>query len=189
MRYTGDTVRRFAVPVRTASGTTIRLAIASGIASGQMQDKNAVEKGERFVSLEREQFRCWGATVWIGIAFAPQSAPKVFIGMMANRTLTFDRITTFDPYYFPPGLRFLYIAVVSCVLLIALWFKFVMLGIGGYLLNSVETEPRVGLVIGLLCGVSEALVVELLLSSSIYLLMSALGRSSSVRLIMRRKPP
>jgi hypothetical protein len=88
----------------------------------------------------------------------------VFIGMVANRTLTFDRITTFDPYYFPPGLRFLYIAVVSCVLLIALWFKFVMLGIGGYLLNSVETEPRAGLVIGLLCGVSEALVVELLLS-------------------------
>jgi hypothetical protein len=117
-----------------------------------VQDKNAVEKGERFVSLEREQFRCRGATVWIGIAFAPQSAPKVFIGMMANRTLTFDRITTFDPYYFPPGLRFLYIAVVSCVLLIALWFKFVMLGIGGYLLNSVETEPRVGLVIGLLIG-------------------------------------
>jgi hypothetical protein len=88
----------------------------------------------------------------------------VFIGMVANRTLTFDKITTFDPYYFPPWLRFLYIAVVSCVLLVALWFKFVMLGIGGYLLNDVKADPSAGLVIGLLCGVSEALVVELLLS-------------------------
>ena len=88
----------------------------------------------------------------------------VFIGMVANRTLTFDKITTFDPYYFPTWLRFLYIAIVSGVLLIALWFKFVMLGIGGYLLNDVKTDPSAGLVIGLLCGVSEALVVELLLS-------------------------
>jgi hypothetical protein len=50
------------------------------------------------------------------------------------------------------------------VLLVALWFDFVMLGIGGYLLNKVKTDPSAGLLIGLLCGVSEALVVEILLS-------------------------
>lgn len=83
---------------------------------------------------------------------------------VANRTLTFDKTTTFDPYYFPPWLRFLYIAIVSGVLLVALWFEFVMLGIDGYLLNDVKTDLSAGLVIGLLGGVSEALIVELLLA-------------------------
>lgn len=30
----------------------------------------------------------------------------VFIGFVANRTITFERVRTFDPYYFPPLLRF-----------------------------------------------------------------------------------
>jgi hypothetical protein len=88
----------------------------------------------------------------------------IFVSLVANQTLSFDKIRTFDPYGFPPWLRFFYIAIVSVVLFLALWFKFIMLGIGGYLLNDVKTDPSGGLVIGLLCGVSEALVVELLIS-------------------------
>jgi hypothetical protein len=65
-------------------------------------------------------------------------------------------------YYFPPWLRFSYIAIVSYVLVAALWFKFVMLGVGGYLLNDVKTDPAAGLAIGLVCGISEAVIVEVL---------------------------
>lgn len=88
----------------------------------------------------------------------------VFVGFVINRTITFEKIAQFDPYYFSPPLRFLYVSVVGYVLFAALWFKLVMLGLGGYLLNDVRTEPAAGLLIGLVCGVSEALVVELLLN-------------------------
>jgi hypothetical protein len=87
----------------------------------------------------------------------------VFIGFVANRTITFDKIRAYDPYYFPPWLRFFYVAIVSYVLFAALWYKFVMLGVGGYLLNDVKTDPAGGLAIGLVCGISEAVIVELLI--------------------------
>jgi len=88
----------------------------------------------------------------------------IFVGFVANRTITFEQIRVYDPYYFPPWLRFSYVAVVSYVLFAALWYKFVMLGVGGYLLNDVKTDPAGGLAIGLVCGISEALIVELLIS-------------------------
>jgi hypothetical protein len=88
----------------------------------------------------------------------------VFIGFAVNRTITFDKVRTFDPYYFPPLLRFFYIAIIGYVLFAALWFDFVMLGIGGYLLNNVKTDPAAGFAIGLACGIGEAAVVELLMS-------------------------
>jgi hypothetical protein len=88
----------------------------------------------------------------------------VFVAFVANRTLTFDKLLTFDPYYFSPLLRFVYVSVISYVMLAALWKDFVMLGVGGYLLNTVKQEPGAGFAIGLICGLGEAAVVELLLS-------------------------
>jgi hypothetical protein len=88
----------------------------------------------------------------------------VFTAFAINRTITFEKIRAYDPYYFSPTLRFFYISIISYVLMAALWFKFVMLGVGGYLLNDVKTDPAGGFMIGLLCGVSEAVIVELLLS-------------------------
>ena len=88
----------------------------------------------------------------------------VFIGFVANRTITFDKVRTFDPYYFQPRLRFFYVSILSYVLFAALWFKFVMLGVGGYLLNDVKTDAAAGFAIGLICGIGEAVIVELLIS-------------------------
>jgi hypothetical protein len=108
-----------------------------------------------------------GALAWPGPLFLlhPGAAlGVVFVAFVANRTITFDTLATFDPYYFPPWLRFFYIAIVSYVMFAALWYKFVMLGIGGYLLNDVKTDPAAGFAIGLACGIGEAVIVELLLS-------------------------
>jgi hypothetical protein len=88
----------------------------------------------------------------------------VFTAFVLNRTLTYEKIQTFDPYYFSPGLRFFYISIISYILLAALWFNVIMLGLGGVLLNDVRDKPEIGLLIGLVCGISEALVVELLVS-------------------------
>ncbi len=108
-----------------------------------------------------------GALAWLGALFLLHPGAVlgvVFIAFVANRTITFDKIRTFDPYHFPPWLRFFYIAIVSYVMFAALWFNFVMLGIGGYLLNDVKTQPAAGFAIGLVCGIGEAIIVELLIS-------------------------
>jgi hypothetical protein len=88
----------------------------------------------------------------------------VFTALVLNRTLTYEKIRTFDPYYFSPGLRFFYISVISYILFAALWFKVVMLGLGGILLNDVTDNPSIAVLIGLVCGVSEVVVVDLLVS-------------------------
>jgi hypothetical protein len=88
----------------------------------------------------------------------------VFTAFSLNRVMTFERINQLDPYYFSPWMRLFYTSVVAYVLLAALWFKVIMLGAGGFLLNDIRTDPAAGVVIGLVCGVSEAIVVQMLLS-------------------------
>jgi len=88
----------------------------------------------------------------------------VFTGLVINRTLKFDKMLDYDPYSFTPGMRILFVCIVSYLLLLALWFNVVMLGVGGLLLNSVTSIPSVALLIGLVCGVSEPIIVELLIS-------------------------
>jgi hypothetical protein len=88
----------------------------------------------------------------------------VFVGFVLNRSFTFEKITNFDAYAFSPWMRILFISVVSYVLLSALWFKVILLGAGSFLLNDVTTIPQAGFLIGMICGVSEPVVVQLLLS-------------------------
>ncbi|UWZ84963.1 hypothetical protein [Occallatibacter riparius] len=88
----------------------------------------------------------------------------VFAAFVANRSFTFELIRKMDPYAFTPLMRILFISLVSYVLLAVLWFNIIQLGAGGYLLNSVQTNPQAGFLIGLVCGVSEPVVVQILLS-------------------------
>jgi len=85
-------------------------------------------------------------------------------GFIANRSFGFDRISTFDPYYFSPVLRFFYVSIVSYALFVALWFNVFMLGAGGVLLNEVREKAEYALLIGFLCGFSEGVIVEVLQS-------------------------
>jgi hypothetical protein len=88
----------------------------------------------------------------------------VFAAFVANRSFTFEMIRKMDPYAFTPLMRILFISLVSYVLLAVLWFNIIQLGAGGYLLNDVRTIPQAGFLIGLVCGVSEPIVVQILLS-------------------------
>jgi len=88
----------------------------------------------------------------------------VFAAFVANRSFTFEMIRKMDPYAFTPPMRILFISLVSYVLLAVLWFNIIQLGAGGYLLNNVRTSPQTGFLIGLVCGVSEPVVVQILLS-------------------------
>jgi hypothetical protein len=87
----------------------------------------------------------------------------VFTGFVLNRGIEFDKLGSFDPYQFPPLLRFAYTTIIAYVLFVALWHQWLMLGIGGELLNDVTKHADAGFGIGLICGIAEAAIVELLI--------------------------
>lgn len=88
----------------------------------------------------------------------------VFVGFATNRLSTYEGVGQMDRYDFLPWIRFTWVLLVAYVLFAALWFEVFVLGVGNIVLNKVTTESRYGFLIGLVCGVSEALVAELLVS-------------------------
>lgn len=89
----------------------------------------------------------------------------VFFGFVSNRTMTFNTVKRFDPYQFSPLLRFAYTVTVSYVLFVVLWLKWVRLGSGDHIID-LQTDIGAGFVIGLVCGISEGMVVKLLMRIS-----------------------
>lgn len=103
--------------------------------------------------------------VWLLPAFLmlPGAAlGVVFIGFATNRLVSYDGIGCMDQYDFAPWQRFTWVVLIAYVLFIALWFDAFVLGVGNVELNRVTTEARFGLLIGLVCGISESLIAELL---------------------------
>jgi hypothetical protein len=88
----------------------------------------------------------------------------IFVGFATQRLTTYEKVGAVDQYDFTPWQRFVWVIIISYVLLAALWFKIFVLGVGNIELNKVVDEARYGFLIGLICGVAEATVVELLAS-------------------------
>jgi len=86
----------------------------------------------------------------------------VAMGFILNRKLEFENIGSFDPN-FSPNLRLTYVALLSYILFLTLWFSILVLGVGSYRLDDLPHHPANALLIGLLCGVSDAVVVDILL--------------------------
>ena len=87
----------------------------------------------------------------------------VFVGFATNTLLTFDKVGRLDQYDFFPWERFVWVSLIAFVLLAALWFDLFVIGIGNVALNKVREEPSFGFLIGLVCGISEALIADLLI--------------------------
>jgi len=88
----------------------------------------------------------------------------LFVVFAANRVQSYDDVGRTNRYGFSPWQQFIWVAIISYVLLAALWFKLFVLGVGNVLLNDVTEHAHYGFLIGLVCGISEALVAEQLLS-------------------------
>lgn len=88
----------------------------------------------------------------------------VFIGFFANRSLTYEAAGQFDKYNFDRFERFMWVSLVSIVLLTALWNKALVLGSGSLILNDVVEHPSYGFLIGMIAGIGEASLAELLTS-------------------------
>jgi hypothetical protein len=88
----------------------------------------------------------------------------VFIGFATNRLLSYESVGRMDRYDFVPWERFMWVILIAYVLLAALWFDVFVVGLGNIVLNKVTSEPGYGFLIGLVCGVAESLIAELLMS-------------------------
>jgi hypothetical protein len=69
-----------------------------------------------------------------------------------------------DQYDFVPWVRFTWIIIIAYVLFAAVWFDLFVIGVGNMTLNQVKKDYSYGFLIGLVCGVAEAVVVEMLMT-------------------------
>lgn len=69
-----------------------------------------------------------------------------------------------DQYDFVQWERVAWVVLIAYVLLAALWFNVFVLGVGNIVLNNVTTMPQYGFLIGLVCGLADSLIAELLVA-------------------------
>jgi hypothetical protein len=107
------------------------------------------------------------ALVWLvpAILILPGAALGiVFVGFASNRIFTYEAIGPMDQYDFVPWVRFTWIIIIAYVLFAAVWFDLFVIGVGNMTLNQVKKDYSYGFLIGLVCGVAEAVVVEMLMT-------------------------
>ncbi len=86
------------------------------------------------------------------------SCGLVLIGFLRNREISYDSFDAIYKYGMSPGRYLLLIMVLALVVLVLVAFKVFILGVGNVELSDVTNKPQIGLVIGLLCSISEPLV-------------------------------
>ena len=79
---------------------------------------------------------------------------------VSNRRMTIDNFDKIQRYGLSIKTYFVYLYIVTAVVLLLLWFKIVVHGIGSVTLNQVAEKPYFGLLIGLLCGISDPIIAD-----------------------------
>lgn len=80
---------------------------------------------------------------------------------MRLRQVSAELIGNFDPYDFSPLSRFFYVTLLATGIFVLLYFDVVKLGVGSTLLNEFMDKPAIGLLIGLIAGVSEPVLANI----------------------------
>jgi hypothetical protein len=101
----------------------------------------------------------------IGISIA-----VLLAGLWRNKTITWENIDYLDPDGYPPPIRILGVVLLSVVLMVILYKKVLILGVGSIELNNFVTSLDDGtinlsrasaMILGFLCGLSEVPVVKI----------------------------
>lgn len=95
------------------------------------------------------------------LVFAGIALGLILIGFLRNRLISYDNFDSIFRYRMPPSLYLLFISCLGLAILAIVGFNIVVLGIGNLSLNDVTANPVIGLMIGLLCSISEPLVSAL----------------------------
>lgn len=86
----------------------------------------------------------------------------VFFAFIRNLTLTFDTLGNFDPAHLAPVLRFILVGVLATILCIVMWAGLLEVDINGLKLHEFMTSPQAAIVLGIVCGYSDAYITSLL---------------------------
>lgn len=79
---------------------------------------------------------------------------------VTNNKLTLENFDKIQRYELPVTTYFIYLYILTAVVLVLLYFNVLVLGVGSTTLNQVSSQPPLGLLVGLLCGGSELLIAE-----------------------------
>jgi hypothetical protein len=86
------------------------------------------------------------------------------IGFSSARAMTYEKIDRFDQYDFLPWERYAWVVMLSFVLLTLFWFNLVGFSFGKAVdFKDIKDHPEYGFLIGMFCGLGEAVVVESLM--------------------------
>ena len=97
------------------------------------------------------------ATIAIGISLG-----VVFFAFMRNLALTFDTLGNFDPDQLSPWLRFTLVGVIAAILCILMSAGLIQLEVNGLALHKYATDLKAAVIVGILCGYSDAAITKLL---------------------------
>jgi hypothetical protein len=86
----------------------------------------------------------------------------IAVESIRNRDIGFDNFDVIYRYGFSPLRHLLFVTTIGLVFLILLVFNVFQIGVGGLLLNEVSTNPPLGIIVGLVCSISEPSVSRII---------------------------
>lgn len=98
-----------------------------------------------------------------GLAIIGGAIGLLLTGFLRSREITYEGFDDIYRYGMRPGRYLLLITILALVLLIMLEFNVFILGVGSVVLNDISSNPLFGLLIGLLCSISEPIVSKMVI--------------------------
>jgi hypothetical protein len=80
--------------------------------------------------------------------------------LINHEKITIDNFDQAQKYNWSISGDFFHLYIITAIVLILLYFKVLALGILTLNLNQIQGQPWLGLLVGILCGVSEPLIAE-----------------------------
>lgn len=109
---------------------------------------------------------------WVGVAQAQFATlgglalGVLFSALVHNRALSLRHLESFDPDGFSTWERLLYVWVVAAALEILIYFRVIILGVGGVEFGDLVVAPYVGVLIGVITALSTEVIVGLVQRAS-----------------------
>jgi hypothetical protein len=100
-----------------------------------------------------------------GFALFGNAVSIWFVSVLANQTVDWVALRFYDQSQLGPKTQISLVAGITFILGLLLYKQALILGVGSYSLNSINTDATVGLVIGLVCGISQDRVTKLIVNN------------------------
>lgn len=99
-----------------------------------------------------------------GLALFGNALSIWFVSVIANQAVDWSSLRFYDQSQLGPKTQLSLVAGITFILGLLLYKQALILGVGSYSLNSINTDPTVALIVGLLCGISQDSVTKLIVN-------------------------